>query len=1025
MTPVKRADFPVVLQSIGQVQAYNTVLVRARVDGQIMKIGFDEGQMVKQGDLLAQIDARPFQAALEQAAAKKAQDEANLANAKLDLARFATLAKQDFATKQQLDTQNAMVLQLTASIAADTAAVDAAKTQLDYTTIRAPISGRAGFRLIDEGNLVNAGQQTGIVSIAQLQPITVVFAEPQGFVPRINEELAAGAPPVTVMDAEGHKLATGRLSISDNQVDAATGTIRLKAEFDNKDNALWPGLAVTTGLQLGVEKDVLIVPTEVVQHGQNGLFVFIVDDQNRAQLRQVKIAHEDTATAVISEGLKEGDRVVTSGQFLPAARIDRFDRHGQRNLSPMYKGLSAPFINRPIATTLIMVAVLLVGLVAFPSLPVAPLPQVDFPTIAVSASLPGASPDTMASSVAQPLERQIAQIPGVSQMTSTSSLGATAITVQFDLNRNIDAAANDIQAAINAASGQLPKDLPSPPTYRKVNPSDTPILILSVQSDVAPIIDVDDAAENILAQHLSQISGVSLVRVGGQQTPAIRIQIDPAKLVQKGMQLEDVRTQIAIATANSPKGALIGPKQTFTVQANDQLTLAKDWNDVIVAYRNGAPVRVRDIGRAIAGPQDATQAAWSNGKRSVFLVVFKIPGANVINTVEAIKSTLTTLQASIPPTINVSILSDRTMTIRASVRDVEFTLALTIALVVMVIFVFLRNLWATIIPSVTVPLALLGSCALMWVAGYSLDNLSLMAFTIAVGFVVDDAIVMLENITRHIEEGEKPFQAALKGSAEIGFTIISISVSLVAVLIPLLMMSGIIGRLFREFAVTIAMTIVVSAFVSLTLTPMMASRFLKSRDEEKHGRLYKLSEKGFVAMANGYARGVDFVLRHRFATLLTFIATVIATGYLFVIIPKGFFPQQDTGILFGTTEAGQDVSFHDMYRLQQQVGKIIQDDPAVQSMAMGLGVGVGNAAQNNGRMFIQLKPQEDREANAFQVIARLRPKLAQVPGMRVYLQAAQDVTVGARFARDFSSSTRCRTPISTSSTPGPPRSSTS
>ena len=506
----------------------------------------------------------------------------------------------------------------------------------------------------------------------------------------------------------------------------------------------------------------------------------------------------------------------------------------------MYKGLSAPFIHRPIATTLIMVAVLLVGLVAFPSLPVAPLPQVDFPTITVSASLPGASPETMASSVAQPLERQIAQIPGVSQMTSTSSLGATAITVQFDLNRNIDAAANDIQAAINAAAGQLPKDLPSPPTYRKVNPSDTAILILSVQSDVAPVIDVDDAAENILAQHLSQISGVSLVRVGGQQTPAIRIQIDPAKLVEKGLQLEDVRAQIGIATVDSPKGAIIGPKQTFTIQANDQLTQAKDWNDVIIAYRNGAPVRVRDIGQAVAGPQDTTQAAWSDGKPSVFLVVFKIPGANVINTVEAIKSTLTTLagvdpadhsrQHSLRPHDEHSRLRRMTSSSRSS---------LTIALVVMVIFVFLRSIRATIIPSVTVPLALLGACALMWVVGYSLDNLSLMAFTIAVGFVVDDAIVMLENITRHIEEGEKPLQAALKGSSEIGFTIISISVSLIAVLIPLLMMSGIIGRLFREFSVTIAMTIFVSAFVSLTLTPMMASRFLKSHDEERHGRLYK------------------------------------------------------------------------------------------------------------------------------------------------------------------------------------------
>ena len=665
----------------------------------------------------------------------------------------------------------------------------------------------------------------------------------------------------------------------------------------------------------------------------------------------------------------------------------------------MYKAISAPFIHRPIATTLIMVAILLVGLVAFPSLPVAPLPQVDFPTITVSAQLPGASPDTMASSVAQPLERQIAQIPGVSQMTSTSALGSTAITVQFDLNRNIDAAANDIQAAINAAAGQLPKDLPSPPTYRKVNPSDTPILILSVQSDVAPVIDVDDAAENILAQHLSQISGVSLVRVGGQQTPAIRIQVDPAKLVEKGMQLEDVRAQIGIATVDSPKGALIGAKQTFTIQDNDQLTDPKQWNDVIVAYRNGAPVRVRDIGQAVAGPQDTTQAAWSNGKPSVFLVVFKIPGANVINTVEAIKGTLASLQTSIPPTIHVSVLSDRTKTIRASVRDVEFTLALTIVLVVAVIFIFLRSVWATIIPSVTVPLALLGACALMWAVGYSIDNLSLMAFTISVGFVVDDAIVMLENITRHIEEGEKPLQAALKGSSEIGFTIISISVSLIAVLIPLLMMTGLIGRLFREFSVTIAMTIFVSAFVSLTLTPMMASRFLKSHDEERHGQLYYLSEKGFVALANGYERGIDFVLRHRFATLLTFIGTVIATGYLFVVIPKGFFPQQDTGVLYGTTESGQDVSFPVMYRLQQEVGRIVIADPAIDTVAMGLGSGVGAAAQNTGRMFIQLKPFDERDIDIFGVIRRLRPKLAQVLGMRVYLFAAQDVTVGARFAK--------------------------
>ena len=411
------------------------------------------------------------------------------------------------------------------------------------------------------------------------------------------------------------------------------------------------------------------------------------------------------------------------------------------------------------------------------------------------------------------------------------------------------------------------------------------------------------------------------------------------------------------------------------------------------------PVRVRDVGQAIMGPTDTTQAAWSNGKRSVFLVVFKVPGVNVINTVEAIKKTLTTLEAAIPPSVHVQVLSDRTTTIRASVKDVEFTLMLTIALVVMVIFVFLRSFWATIIPSVTVPLALLGACALMWAANYSLDNLSLMAFTIAVGFVVDDAIVMLENITRHIEEGEKPFAAALKGSSEIGFTIISISISLVAVLIPLLMMGGIIGRLFREFSVTIAMTIAVSAFVSLTLTPMMASRFLKAHDEQHHGRLYKMSEAGFLALASGYERGVDFVLRHRFATLMTFFATLAATVVLFMVIPKGFFPQQDTGILYGTTEAAQDISFPAMYKLQERAGAIIMKDPAVATMAMGLGVGVGNSAQNNGRMFITLKPLEERDANVFAVIARLRPQLDKIPGLRVYLQAAQDVTLGGRFSR--------------------------
>ena len=597
-------------------------------------------------------------------------------------------------------------------------------------------------------------------------------------------------------------------------------------------------------------------------------------------------------------------------------------------------GISTPFIRYPIATSLLMAGILFVGLVAYPLLPVAPLPQVDFPTIQVGASLPGASPETMASSVAQPLERQLAQIPGVAQMTSTSSLGSSSVTIQFDLNRSIDGAANDVQAAINAAGGQLPKNLPSPPTYRKVNPADSPILLLSATSDTLPLTTVSDSVDAQLAQQISQISGVAQVVIGGQQKPSIRIQIDPAKLVAKGLGLEDIRTQLAITTVDSPKGNIDGRTRSYTVYANDQLSDSKDWNDVIIAYRNGGPLRIRDIGQAVTSAEDAKQAAWANNKRGVFLVIFKQPGANVIETVDKITAQLPRLKAAIPPTIKIDVISDRTQTIRAAVKDVQFTLILTIALVVMVIFLFLRNLWATIIPSITVPLALLGACALMWVFGYTLDNLSLMALTISVGFVVDDAIVMLENITRYIEEGESPMQAALKGSAEIGFTIVSISVSLVAVLIPLLLMGGIIGRLFREFAVTLTMAIFVSLIVSLTLTPMMASRFLRPERETQHGRFYQLSERGFDAMLRAYERGLDLVLRWRLTTLMVFFATLALSVILFIAIPKGFFPQQDTGLITATSEAGQDISFAAMTKRQEELGAIVKADPDVATVAM-------------------------------------------------------------------------------------------
>jgi hydrophobe/amphiphile efflux-1 (HAE1) family protein len=660
--------------------------------------------------------------------------------------------------------------------------------------------------------------------------------------------------------------------------------------------------------------------------------------------------------------------------------------------------ISTPFIRKPIATSLVMAAILLVGIAAYPLLPVAPLPRVDFPTINVSGALPGASPETMASTVAQPLERQFSQIPGVSQMTSVSVLGNTQVTIQFDLDRYIDAAAGDIQAAINAAGGQLPKNLPSPPTYRKVNPADSPILILSVQSDTLPLIEVDDYADNILSQQISQIAGVSQVSIGGEQKRAVRIQVDPARLAAMGMTLEDVRNTLTNATVNAPKGAIDGATQSFAIYNNDQLTVAKDYQSAIIAYRNGAPVRVSDIGIAVDGPENARLAGWQNGRRGIQLLIFKTPGANVIDTVQKIRDALPQLRAAIPPSVKVETVIDRTRTIQASVEDVQFTLLLSIALVVMVIFIFLRNVWATIIPSVTVPLALVGTFAVMFLLGYSLDNLSLMALTIAVGFVVDDAIVMLENIYRYVEEGMNPMEAAIRGAGEIGFTIVSISLSLIAVFIPLLLMGGIVGRLFREFAMTVSIAVVVSAFISLTLTPMMCSRFLKHHTGT-HGWLYRVVEGFFDALIGGYERTLDIALRFRFITLCVFLGTFAFTGYLYVVIPKGFFPQQDTGIIVGITDASQDISFAEMSRRQMALGAIIGADPDIESYSSSIGAGLGGQTGNNGRVYINLKPWADRKSDATQIIARLRRNAASVEGAQLFLQAAQDINVGGRLSK--------------------------
>jgi HAE1 family hydrophobic/amphiphilic exporter-1 len=670
--------------------------------------------------------------------------------------------------------------------------------------------------------------------------------------------------------------------------------------------------------------------------------------------------------------------------------------------------ISAAFIKRPIGTLLLAIAILLLGAAVWPLLPVAPLPQVDFPTIQVSASLPGANPETMAANVAQPLERQFSLIAGLSQMTSTSALGTTQITLQFDLNRSIDAAALDVQTAINAAGGQLPSNLPSPPSFRKINPADTSILVMSVQSDTLPLTRVNEYADTILAQQLSQIPGVGQVNIGGVQKPSVRIQVDPARLAAMGMSLEDIRGAVATTTVSQPTGSIDGAKQSFTVYTNDQVLQAEPWNDMVLAYRNGAPVRVRDIGVAVEGPENAKTAGWAyagaaapagstlqNG-RAINLFITKQPGANVIETVERIKAQLPKLEAAIPSTVTVSTLIDRTQNIRASVADVEHTLIITIACVVAVIFAFLLSVPATVIPSLTVPLALLGTAAVMYLLNYSLDNLSLMALTIAVGFVVDDAIVMLENIYRHIEEGMPPLQAAYRGAEEIGFTIISISVSLIAVFIPLLLMGGIVGRLFREFAVTVTLTIVVSVVISLTLTPMLCSRYLTSNHGRQQGRLALLFERGFDAMLSGYKRGLDAVLKHEFATLCVFLATLAVTVVMFVVSPKGFFPQQDTGTIYGFAETSQDASFKSMMARMEQAADIVRQDSDV----AGMGMSAGQTTANTGNFFIALKPKDaGRTASADDIIRRLRPKLAKLEGINLFMQAPQDINVGGRLSR--------------------------
>jgi len=661
--------------------------------------------------------------------------------------------------------------------------------------------------------------------------------------------------------------------------------------------------------------------------------------------------------------------------------------------------LSETFIRRPIATSLLMAGILVFGLASYQLLPVAALPTVDFPTITVTAQLPGASPNTMASSVATPLEQKFAAIPGLGQMTSTSGLGSTSITLQFELNRNIDGAAGDVQTAINAASGLLPKDLPNPPTYRKTNPAERAILIYAACSDALPIYRVDDYAYTILAQKLSTVSGVSEVDIAGQQQYAVHVQANPVALGSRGIGLEDVRTALNNATLDEPKGNLENNHQQITIDTNDQLFDAESFRNVIVAYRNDAPVKVSDVAQVIDSSQLPRTGAWFNGKRCELLLIRRQAGANTLAVVDQIKSMMPTLLASFPPSIHVELVSDRSENIRASVHDVEFTLLITIGLVVVVIFLFLRNFWATVIPSAVVPLSLVGTFGVMYAVGYSLDNLSLMALTIAVGFLVDDAIVMIENIVRYLEMGDRPFEAALKGAGQIGFTIVSITFSLVAVFIPLIFMAGIVGRLFREFALTVTTAVLVSGFISLTLTPVMCSLFLTRESQHGRGRFNRAAEAFWKRMVRGYDRGLQWVFRHQLSMLASTLALIVATGALYVYSPKGFFPEQDTGFIFGQAEARQDISFDAMKEIENEFTQVVLTDSAVSAVVGFSGATGNNASENTARMFIQLKPLRERGASAQQVIQRLRPKVARVQGAKFYMQAGQDVTVGARLTQ--------------------------